>query len=391
MSITSLLDNDLYKLTMMQAVYHQHPMVVVKYEFKCRNKGINFKPFLEFIKAEIDFLRQLKFDISELNYLKSLPFMKEDFVNYLFSYRNNFNRVDTYIDNNGDLHIDVHGTWVNTILLEVPILAIVNEVYFTNGKTEDEMRTVEMEGLFRLEKKIETLQQAVAIGNGIKFMEFGTRRRRYQAWQERVVKHLVDNSRGCLIGTSNVLLAKKFNIKPIGTHAHEWFMVHQALVLLQDSQKVALQRWADENRGQLGIALCDTLGLDAFLRDFDLYFAKLYDGVRQDSGDPIEVYNKVVAHYEKLGIDPKTKSIIFSDGLTIDSALALQKKVTKVNALYGIGTSLTNDFGDEALQIVMKVTEANGRPVAKISEARGKTMCNDPVFLEYLKTVFNIK
>jgi nicotinate phosphoribosyltransferase len=240
--------------------------------------------------------------------------------------------------------------------------------------------------------KIGNLQRAsITTSDLVKIIEFGTRRRRSHEHQDTVIRLLLENVPNNIVGTSNIFFSKKHNIPCKGTHAHEWFMAHQALVRLQDFQKVALQRWQDEYPGSLGIALADTLGFDAFLKDFNLYFSKLYDGIRQDSGDPIDVYNRMVAHYEKLGIDPLTKTIIFSDGLTIDSAIELKKQTPKMKALFGIGTSLTNDFGDEALQIVMKITECNGSPVAKISEARGKTMCNDDVYLAYLKKVFNIK
>lgn len=390
--IKSLLDTDLYKLTMMQAVFHQQPTVMVKYEFKCRNKGIDFRPHLDFIKAEVEAFRKLTFQPEELSFLKSLGLFKEDFINYLFIYRNDANRIDVYIDKNGDLCIDVYGTWLNTILAEVPVLAIVNEIYFTSGKTKAQIDAETVVAVDRLMKKIGNLQRAsITTADLVKIMEFGTRRRRSFEHQGNVIKLLVENVRANLVGTSNVYFAKQFNIPCKGTHAHEWFMAHQALVRLQDFQKVALQRWQDEYPGSLGIALADTLGFQAFLNDFNLYFAKLYDGIRQDSGDPLDVYNRMVAHYEKLGIDPKTKTIIFSDGLTIDSAIALKAQTPKMNTLFGIGTSLTNDFGDEALQIVMKMTECNGSPVAKISEARGKTMCNDDVYMAYLKKVFNIQ
>lgn len=397
MIIKSLLDTDLYKLTMMQAVFHKHPSAMVKYEFKCRNKGIDFKPYLEFIKAEIEAFRKLTFQPDELSYMKSLGNFREDFINFLFTYRNDQNTVNVYIDAAGDLHIDISGTWVNTILAEVPILAIVNEIYFTNGKSKDELDAIKKEGIKRLMEKINTIKNASVLNAvlNLLFMEFGTRRRWSHDWQDYVIGVLAEECRGALIGTSNVYFAKKYNLPCKGTHAHEWFMAMQALYRLLDSQKMGLQLWADEYRGDLAIALGDTLGLDAFLRDFDRYFAKLYDGVRQDSGDPEEFHDKLVAHYQKINIDPTTKMLVFSDGQTIDSALdlldRLSKKKVHMQPSFGIGTSLTNDLGVEPLQIVMKLTECNGFPVAKISEARGKTMCNDPVYLEYLKKVFQIK
>lgn len=390
--IKSLLDTDLYKLTMMQAVFHQQPTVMVKYEFKCRNKGIDFRPHLDFIKAEIEAFRKLRFQPEEISFVKSLGHFKEDYLNYLFIYRNDANNINVYIDKGGELCIDVSGTWLNTILAEVPILAVVNEIYFTSGKTQAQIDAETKIAIERLMVKIGNLQRdSVLTTDFVKIMEFGTRRRRSHVHQDNVIGLLLEHVPANIIGTSNVYFAMKHNIPCKGTHAHEWFMAHQALVRLKDFQKVALQRWQDEYPGSLGIALADTLGFEAFLNDFNLYFAKLYDGIRQDSGDPIDVYKRMVAHYIKLGIDPKTKTIIFSDGLTIDSAIELKKQTPQMNALFGIGTSLTNDFGDEALQIVMKITECDGSPVAKISEARGKTMCNDDVFLAYLKQEFKIK
>jgi len=390
--ITSMIDTDLYKLTMMQAVFHQFPNTVVKYEFKCRNKGINFEPIMQYLDAEIDAIRQLQFTIGELNYLATLPFFKKDFIDYLFGYRNNHNSVKSYIDNSGDLKIDIRGTWLNTVLLEVPILAAVNETYFTNGKSAAEIGELFHDGAERLLGKVEAIKRDGVLGHRtLKVVEFGTRRRFSHDRQNLVLETMSKALPETLVGTSNLFFAKKFNLNPIGTHAHEWFMAHQALVRIEDSQKVALQNWASEYRGHLAIALSDTLGIDAFLRDFDLYFAKLYDGVRQDSGEPMDIYHKVVAHYRKLGIDPKTKTMVFSDGLTVDKAIEINKNTPEINSIFGIGTSLTNDIVSEPLQIVMKLTECNGHPVAKISEARGKTMCNDPVYLGYLKNIFNIK
>jgi nicotinate phosphoribosyltransferase len=390
--IKSLLDTDLYKLTMKQYVFHYFPNVMVKYEFKCRTNGIDFKPFLRYIQQAIEEYRKLQYTADELSYLQSKPYMKQDFVDYLFNYKNDNNRIDTYIDDKGDLRIDVYGTWFSTIDVEVPILAIVNEIFFTYGKDRKNIEALLAESKRRLEAKIEAIKRDSFLGGRLfQFIEFGTRRRFSFENQFNTLRTLVQEVPKHVIGTSNVWMAKELGIEPKGTNAHEFTMAFQALVRLRDSQKAALQGWQDEYRGQLGIALGDTLGLDAFLRDFDLYFAKLYDGVRQDSGDPMWFYEKLVAHYKKLGVDPTTKTILFSDGLTIESAIALKNKVTEMKPLFGIGTSLTNDLGIEPLQIVMKMTECNNQPVAKISEASGKTMCNDPAYLTYLKNVFQIK
>ncbi|MCP4131361.1 MAG: nicotinate phosphoribosyltransferase, partial [bacterium] len=218
------------------------------------------------------------------------------------------------------------------------------------------------------------------------------RRRRSGEWQQQVIGTLAAEVPGNLTGTSNVYFAKKYNLRPIGTMAHEFLQASQALgVRLVDSQKFAFENWVQEYRGDLGIALSDVVGMDAFLRDFDLYFCKLFDGARHDSGDPYEWCDKLLAHYKKMGIDPKTKTAVFSDGLNFELARDLAKKYNgQIRIAFGIGTNLTNDFGEKALQIVIKMTECNGQPVAKISDSPGKSMCKDESFIKYVKKVFNI-
>ena len=194
-------------------------------------------------------------------------------------------------------------------------------------------------------------------------------------------------------GTSNVHLAREYDLKPIGTMAHEWLMAHQQLgPRLVDSQQAALDCWVREYRGQLGIALTDCITMDAFLDDFDLYFAKLFDGLRHDSGDPLAWAEKAIAHYRRLGIDPLSKTLVFSDGLDMPKALQLFRALRgKINVSFGIGTNLTCDIpGVEPMNIVLKMTACNGHPVAKISDAPGKTQCRDENFVAYLRHVFNV-
>lgn len=386
MIINSLLDTDLYKLTMMQAAFHQFPTVNVKYEFKCRNKAHFTNELLSGIADEINHYCSLSFTNEELDYLSSIRFFQKDFIDFLRLYKPNSQHVWAYVDKNNDLHLYVKGPWYLTILFEVPILAIVNEVYFEHQKIN--LSTHWNNGEKRLREKFFVAQES-----GFPFADFGTRRRFAKHWQEACISVMSDLPN--FIGTSNVYFAKKYNLKPVGTMAHEYIMVGQGRedVPLKNSQKAMLQSWIDEYRGDLGIALSDTLGIDAFLRDFDLYFAKLYDGLRHDSGDPIGWGKKVIKHYEKLGIDPRTKKLVFSDGLTFEKADYLYRVFKKEAQIsFGIGTNLTNDFEDVTpLQIVMKITECNGRPVAKISDSPGKGMCKDPHFLTYLKEVFQIK
>lgn len=387
MIINSLLDTDLYKLTMMQAALHQFPTVDVKYEFKCRNKASFSEAMFEDIVTEIDHYCTLHFTGEELDYLSGIQFFQKDFIVFLRLYKSNRDYITAYLDCDYQLHITVRGPWYLTILFEVPILAIVNEVYFkhlSGKKIRDELIHAES-GYERLEAKYNTAKDV-----GFLFADFGTRRRNSHLWQEDCIKEM--QALPNFLGTSNVYFAKKYDIKPIGTMAHEFIMVGQGLenVTLRNSQKAMLQAWVDEYRGDLGIALTDTIGIDAFLRDFDLYFAKLYDGLRHDSGDPYDWADKVIKHYEKLGIDPCTKKLVFSDGLDFNMAASLFITFRdSAQISFGIGTNLTNDFKDVIpLQIVMKIVECNGKPVAKISDSPGKSMCHDGYYLDYLKSVF---
>lgn len=363
-----------------QVALHQFPNVYVKYEFKCRNKANWTDDHVAAINAEIDWFCELQFTKRELEYLSNIRFFKPNYIDFLRLYKPDRNHVSVKLES-GELKITVEGPWFLTIYWEVPILAIVNQVYFEDTNPEV-MRT----GPKILHDKIEFAKQ-----NEFPFVDFGTRRRFSLLWHDRVVESLTDCPN--FKGTSNVLLAMENELTPIGTMAHEFLQVGQGLgnVTLANSQKHMLQSWVDEYRGDLGVALTDVIGIDAFLNDFDLYFAKLYDGLRHDSGDPEWWANKVIDHYKKLKINPKTKTLVFSDGLNFKKASQLYEKFKNVtNVSFGIGTNLTNDFeGITPLQIVMKIVECNGRPVAKISDSPGKGMCRDEEFVAYLRKVFN--
>ncbi|MHA1619494.1 MAG: nicotinate phosphoribosyltransferase [Promethearchaeota archaeon] len=386
--ISSLLDNDLYKLTMGQAVLHEFPEIDVEYKFQCRTKGIDLRPYRTGIEAEIDHLCSLRFSSKELEYLKTLPFIKKDYLDFLRLLQLNREHVHIY-EEDDSLQIRIAGPWFLTILFEVPVLAIVNEYYFSHITAQKEINYSGARD--RLQEKI---NMAYEMSPAYKFADFGTRRRFSFRWHSELVSQLAQsniNQRN-FVGTSNVLLAKLNGVRPIGTMAHEFIQAGQAVgVRLVDSQKFMLQKWVDEYRGDLGIALSDTVGLDAFLRDFDKYFSKLYDGVRQDSGDPYEACEKIIAHYERMQIDPRTKVVIFSDGLDFPHARELLDTFKdRINVSFGIGTNLTNDFpGIEPLQIVMKMIKCNGQPVAKISDTLEKGMCEDAEYLFYLKRVFS--
>ncbi|WP_371803826.1 nicotinate phosphoribosyltransferase [Candidatus Lokiarchaeum ossiferum] len=386
--INSLLDNDLYKFTMMQGVLHFFPDIEVLYEFKCRTENIDLSPFSDEIKREINHLCSLSFKKDELDYLKSLSFLKKDFIDFLKFFRLNPDHVKITVDNK-ELGIKIEGSWLLTILFEVPILAIVNQIYFSNN-----VPNPDFDGAMKLlEQKMHLVQK---LGNKFKFADFGTRRRFSYSWQKQIINKLVNSPLNLVnfVGTSNISLAKQFSIKPIGTMAHEWLQAGQAVgVRLIDSQKFMLQKWVDEYRGDLGIALSDIVGIDAFLFDFDKYFSKLYDGVRHDSGDPFIVGEKIIQHYEAMKINPWTKSIVFSDGLDFNIARKiLEHFQSRIQVSFGIGTNLTNDIPNQnPLQIVIKMVRCNGQPVAKISDSPEKGMCNDEEYLNYLKKVFSEK
>ena len=389
--IHSLLDTDFYKLTMMQVVLHQYASAWVRYTFKWRNwdkmhLAIPLQDFKSKVDEHIDRLCELQFTEEEVGYLASIRFFKPDFIEYLRLFQLNRNYINTHIDG-GRLRINIEGPWLNTILYELPVLAIISELYSSSHGVDDDIWM--QDGRKRLKDKVRFLNQAAIADTRFKFAEFGTRRRASYSWQQKVLEYLIENCGRNLVGTSNVHFAMKLGIKPIGTMAHEFFQAHQQLgPRLVDSQKVALQCWADEYRGELGIALSDTMGFDKFLKDFDRFFSLLFNGCRQDSGDPIVWTEKLIAHYKEMRIDPKTKSAVYSDGLTLESAVDIFKRFhDQIQTSFGIGTNLTNDCGFIAPQVVIKMVECNRKPVAKISDSQDKGMCEDPEFLDYLNYV----
>jgi nicotinate phosphoribosyltransferase len=388
MIIRSLLDTDLYKFTMMQVVLHHFPGAQVEYRFKCRNASVDLTPFMEEIREEIRGLCALRFTPPELDYLRSFRFMKSDYVDLLglFGLDERFIAVTRRADSPTEIDITIKGPWLHTILFEVPVLAIVSEVYYRNTVREPDLD----EGRRRLAAKI-ALANGVADGD-FRIADYGTRRRFSRMWHEEVVRTLKHGLGPKFVGTSNVDLAMREGLTPLGTMAHEYLQACQAVgPRLVDSQHFAFEMWAKEYRGDLGIALSDVAGMDAFLRDFDLYFCKLFDGVRHDSGDPFEWGEKLLAHYRRMRIDPKTKTMVFSDQLNIPLAIRLYEHFKgRTNIAFGIGTNLTNDVGYEALQIVIKMTRCNGQPVAKISDEPSKTMDYDPSYVAYLREVFQV-
>ncbi|MEW6690913.1 MAG: nicotinate phosphoribosyltransferase [Pseudomonadota bacterium] len=389
MIIESLLDTDLYKFTMMQVVLHHFPGAQVEYQFRCRTEGADLAPHFDDIRAGIGDLCRLRFREQELGYLRGLRFMKSDFVDFLglFQFNEKYIRVERSPEPPG-LAITIRGPWLHTILYEIPVLAIVSEVYFRRTHPEPDLA----EGRRRLQAKIDLVRK-VEPEIGFKISDFGTRRRFSRAWHEEIIRTLAQHIPQHFAGTSNVALAMQHRVTPLGTMAHEYMQACQALgPRLRDSQVFAFDVWAREYRGDLGIAIADTYGTDAFLRDFDMYFCKLFDGARHDSGDPFEWGERLIAHYRRNRVDPRTKTLIFSDQLSFPLAIEIARRFHgRALTSFGIGTNLTNDLGYEPLNIVIKMTECNGQPVAKVSDAPGKTISKDPGYLAYLRQVFGLE
>ena len=393
--IHSLLDTDLYKFTMLQVVLHKFPQTHSVYHFRCRNLEDTVYPLTDILadlNQQLDYLCQLQFKDHELQYLRSLRFIKSDFVDYLELFQLKRRFIQASIDAEGRLDIWVEGPMVQAMMFEIFVLAIVNELYFRRIRSD----AVLLEGERRLQAKMLLLKQYQQQQNPndppVLVSDFGTRRRYSYEWQKHVIAEFHQAAPHIFRGTSNVLIAKELGITPIGTMAHEFLQAFQALdVRLRDFQKAALETWVQEYRGDLGIALTDVVGMDAFLRDFDLYFAKLFDGLRHDSGDPYEWGDKAYAHYKKLKVDSKSKMLTFSDGLNLEKAWDLHHYFKdRFQVSFGIGTNLTNDMGQTPLNIVLKLVECNGQSVAKISDSPGKTMTDNDTFLAYLRQVFDI-
>lgn len=395
--IVSLLDTDLYKFTMNQTMFHRHTDLMGTYIFKCRNKDVKFtKAMVDEINAQIGHLCTLRFTDEELEYLGSLRFIKQDYIEFLRLWHPMRRYVKCWLVTNdpngvidtteGELHIEVNGPLFSAMQFEIYLLAIVNEVYFR--MKYDYLSLVE-DAREKLYHKIEKFK---CYDYTVKFAEFGTRRRLSREWQDYMLDELLQT--GYCVGTSNVFLAMKYGCKPIGTYAHEYVQMFQGVtgIQLAHTNKVALEEWFDEYQGDLGTALTDTLGTDIFLRDFNKLQAMCYTGVRHDSGDPIEWGDKILAHYEKLGIDTTTKTLLFSDSLDFDKAQAIYDHFNnRINTSFGIGTYLSNDTYVDPLNIVIKLQYVNGHPVAKLSDNPSKAMCQDTDYLEYLKNAVNYR
>ena len=385
--LQTLLDTDAYKLHMQQAVFHRYHDVNVAAEFRCRGDDL-LGIYADAIREQVDLMQHLALSDEEFAFLETLPFFQADYLCWLRTFR--YDPTQVHIsNNNGHLDIRLTGSWLEVILWEVPLLAVISEVVHQHRSPGV---TTQM-ALESLESKLVQFKELTADIDlsAFRLMDFGTRRRFSREVQEAIVSRLQQES--WFVGTSNYDLARRLNLTPMGTQAHEWFQAHQQISpTLANSQRAALQAWLDEYPDKLGIALTDCITMDAFLRDFDLSFASRYQGLRHDSGDPFEWGEKAIAHYEKLGIDPKTKVLVFSDNLDLPKAIELYRHFcTRVNLSFGIGTRLTCDIPQvKPLNIVIKLVECNGKPVAKLSDSPGKTICHDKAFVRALRKAFDL-
>ncbi len=379
--VTSLLDTDLYKFNMNQVIFHKHTDLLGQYYFKCRNEGVVFTPeMVNEIKAQLDWLCSLKFRKDELEYLRSIRFIKNDYVEFLRLWRPIKDYVTVRLSDNGELEVIIDGPLFSAMQFEIHLLEIINEVYFRFNYDYSVLRKSAEE---KLNQKIKDVQDGKYT---FSFAEFGARRRLSREWQDEVIRRFVTETDKC-IGTSDVYFAMKYNTKPIGTYAHEFVQMYQGIdsIPLAYTNHYAMQDWYDEYKGDNGTALTDTITTDLFLLDFNRSMVNNYNGVRHDSGDPYEWGEKIIKHYKSYGVDPKTKLLLFSDSLDFDRAQELYdyfKDKTKTS--FGIGTFVTNDTCAEPLNIVIKLQYVNGRPVAKISDSPGKSMCRDKEYLAYL-------
>jgi nicotinate phosphoribosyltransferase len=388
MIVKSLLENDMYKFTMWQAMLHKNPGAMAKYKFLCRSTPeYPLSQLADDLNKELDYLCSLSFQKDELDYLRSLQLFSSDFIAFLAIFRFQRDFIRVAVDKDA-LMIDAEGPQIHIMGFEIFCLYIVSELYFRRFDQEALLQ----ESRNRLQRKIGLVRDhQFNRKHPFEFFDFGLRRRWSGLWQDEMVRTLKAELPEYFKGTSNVYLAKKYGLTPIGTMAHEYLQSYQASSCnLRDFQKNALADWLKEFNGSLATALTDTISMDAFLNDLDRALAVSYEGLRHDSSCPFEWGEKGLAHYAKLNIDASTKRFVFSDGLDFPSALKLYEHFAdRIKTGFGIGTHLTNDAGIKPLNIVMKLMSLNGRPVAKLSDAPGKTLCEDDVYVAYLKQVFN--
>ncbi|MDM1549902.1 nicotinate phosphoribosyltransferase [Empedobacter falsenii] len=368
--IKSIIDNDFYKFTMQFGVTKLYPDVMARYKFINRGEHQFPEGFADQLQKEINAMASLALTKDEKNFFTTnCPYLSPAYLDFLQGYRYDPNEVK--ITQNGpDVEVHVEGYWYRTILWEVPILCLISEIFY---KLTNAQRISNEEITKRTSDKVDLYNRL-----GVTVAEFGTRRRHSYEVHDVVMKELTNHKGKSFVGTSNVHFAHKYGVKPIGTHAHEWFMFHGARYGFKIANSISLDRWVKVYYGDLGIALTDTYTSDVFFGQFDKKLSKLFDGVRHDSGDPIEFGEKTIAHYEKMGINPLFKTIIFSDGLNSEKVEMITKAFKgRIGLSFGIGTNLTNDTDLKPMNIVMKLTEISSidikwTGVVKLSDEKNK-------------------
>lgn len=373
MIIKYFTDNDLYKFSVMYAIQRLYPWSYVKYEFI--NRGDTKFPtgFAERLREEIAQMENLKMTKEEKRFMeKKCYFFDPVFMDFLEGYRYDASEVTVTQSDSGELSVVMEGYWYRTVLWEVPLMAIISELYFqmTNTAPAD----VEKRAVVKA-KKLADIEAD--------YSEFGTRRRFSFDVQDRVIGCLKENSGEYFKGTSNIYLAMKHDTTPIGTMPHEWFMYHGALYGYRAANIKGLEAWVEVFGGSLGITLTDTYTTDSFFESFSLKQAKLFDGLRCDSGDPIEFIDKTLDFYTKNRIEPESKTVVFSDSLNLDLVKRIKQHVNnRLHDTYGIGTFFSNDVGAKPINMVIKLTQVKSSPkgeyhqAVKLSDVLGKNTGN---------------
>ncbi|XBC40579.1 MAG: nicotinate phosphoribosyltransferase [Buchnera aphidicola (Nurudea yanoniella)] len=387
--LKTILDTDAYKFHMQQAIFYNYPNVIVSAKFLCRGKNI-FGKYSNILKKQVEMMASnLYLTNDEFIYMSSFSFFQKKYLLWLKNFRYDVSQVHIF-NNGGKLCIQIYGLWEEVILWEVPLLSLISEIVH-NTESPHVTSTI---ALNYLKKKIFNFYKKTKNINlsNLKIIDFGTRRRFSYNIHFSIIKFLKKNF-PWLIGSSNYHISRLLNINPVGTQSHEWFQAHQQISpILKNSQKMALKIWVKQYGKHLGIALTDCISMDAFLKDFNFDLANYYQGLRHDSGDPFKWGKKAIFHYRSLGIDPLKKILLFSDNLTFNKIAKLFYFFNnQINTIFGIGTKLTCDIpGVNPLNIVIKLIECNGKPVAKISDSPGKIVCFDKMFMKNLKTAFNL-
>jgi len=379
--IKSILDTDLYKLTLGAAVAEHYPRVEVEYEFINRNITIFPAGFDQQLRKAVDAMQDLYLTSDEENFLRErCYYLKPNYIDMLRGYRFDPKQVNIR-QVAGELFVTVKGPWYLTIYWEVPLLAMISELYFkmmNQSPVEIAPESNELNWKSKSKYKFRLMSDA-----GCVVSDFGTRRRHSFSVHNFVINIMKDYK--CCSGTSNIHLAHKYNLTPIGTMAHEFIMAHACMYGYRRATLESLKAWVKTYKGELGIALPDTFTAEVFLRDFNTMHAKLFDGVRHDSGDWKWFTNLMIEHWKGLRIDPSTKIIVYSDGLTAEKAVEIQQYTRgKIIPRFGIGTHISNDVGRTPLNIVIKLTKCDGRSSVKLSDSPGKVL-GDPEAVSHCK------